>query len=396
MNAISTSVKKQSSSNRVKTLCSLYGKPTPELEQETVLDSVPEVDVEVETEVETEVAEKKPKKPFLSAKYSKFMVFGYWLIENLNKKDLISDLDEAYKQIEMFSEVPDQIALYKNFVDDEFKVAQKAMKTLVRNHQKELKQQEKKEAKAKAKVEVVGVEKKKRGRKAKPQPLPDEQEQLIADLVAAAQGSDEELVEVPVEVVEKPKRKYNRKAKEDAVVESGESSAESGTESGAEKPKRKSNKKTKPVDVVEPVVEESKTKKTKKSKPVVEPEPVVVVVEPEPVVEPVDVETDERSESDKRRIKRLLSYSSKLGLGPNFEQYGETSNECVLTHSVVEEPETKEEGEIEEGEEDELEVTRITIKGVEYLLDEKQNQLFDPETYEPIRRLKKGEKYETV
>jgi hypothetical protein len=345
MIATTVSVKKQSAIDSVKALCV---KPEPELEAEVSTEAE-------EAEVEAKpVKEKKPKKPFLSAKYSKFMVFGYWLIEKLTESDLLIDSDEAHKQLEIFSEIPAQIEFYKNFVDDEFKITQKTIKTLVRNYQKEIKKEQKKQEKKEAKPKVEGGEKKKRGRKAKVQPLPDAEEQLITELVAAAQGSDEPVAEVPV-AVEKKKRSYNRKAKTEAVESVTDSSGESGTESGSEKPKRKYTRKAKTVDI-----------------------PEVVVSEPEPEVEArPEPEPEAKPEPE-----------------PEPEAEPEAEPEPEAKEEVVEEEE--EEVDVVEEEEEELEVTRVMIKKVEYLLDEKTKQLYDPETYEPIRNLKKNEKYEIL
>jgi hypothetical protein len=106
---------------------------------------------------------KKEKKPTLPAKYNKLMVFGFWLIETLHKKDLISDRDGALSSLNTFASVNDQIAFLNSFFDD-FKSSQKLFKSIIRNHFKTSKPKTPKQPKPNASPTTLS-DKPKRGRK---------------------------------------------------------------------------------------------------------------------------------------------------------------------------------------------------------------------------------------
>jgi hypothetical protein len=147
---------------------------------------------------------KKPKK--LSAKYEKFIVFGYWFIEQLKQQNIEVDESVLHQQLTMFSSVEEQTQYFESFFE-QLKTSTKSMKALVKEHNKP-------PAKAK-KAKKEPAAKKTNGRKKKtPEVINDKQEELVAELVAAAQNElpTELPTEVPTEV-EKPKRKYSRKPK---------------------------------------------------------------------------------------------------------------------------------------------------------------------------------------
>jgi hypothetical protein len=172
------------------------------------------------------------KKPVLSAKFSKFQVFGFWFIENMKNKQIIDDVSAAHSLLTMFSDVPQQALFFEQFLE-EFKMANKNMKAAVRLHNKPP-PSNKKEKKLDTTLE--GTEKK-RGRKRKEVVIVnDKQEQLIQDLVAAANGYQEagdcaaakeaprvtEPLRTPVQEPKndtKPKRKYVRKPKVDTKTD---------------------------------------------------------------------------------------------------------------------------------------------------------------------------------
>lgn len=157
---------------------------------------------------DVEVKEKKPKKLALPAKYSKFMVFGYWFVENLNKKELLNDdqKQDAFNMLSLFATVPDQVMTYQTFMDD-FKVLQKNIKTTVRQHEKAMKPKKPKAVKQPKTTDGVEGEKK-RGRKKKVvTDTTDPQQQLIQDLVNAANSDSDS------STTQKPKRKYTKKNK---------------------------------------------------------------------------------------------------------------------------------------------------------------------------------------
>ena len=194
------------------------------------------------------------KKPVLSAKFSKFQVFGFWFIENMKNKQIIDDVSAAHSLLTMFSDVPQQALFFEQFLE-EFKMANKNMKAAVRLHNKP--PPVKKEKKLDTTLE--GTEKK-RGRKRKEVVIVnDKQEQLIEDLVAAANGYQEAgdcaaakeaprvtepcvPLRTPVQEPKnetKPKRKYVRKPKVETKTSGTEEtkpSQISGTEETKPKP----------------------------------------------------------------------------------------------------------------------------------------------------------------
>jgi hypothetical protein len=151
------------------------------------------------------------KKPVLSAKFSKFQVFGYWFIENMKNKNIIDDVSSAHNLLTLFSDVPQQTLFFEQFLE-EFKMANKNMKAAVRLHNKPP------PVKKVKTLDSTDATVKKRGRKRKEVLIVnDKQEQLIEDLVAAANGLPislhQEALETPALSLQetKPKRKYVRK-----------------------------------------------------------------------------------------------------------------------------------------------------------------------------------------
>lgn len=88
-------------------------------------------------ESESESEEKKPRKPTLSAKYVKFVVFGYSVVNALAAAGLILDeqVDEAYAQIKLMDSVEDQTAFYTGFIEN-LSASGKAMKKFVNDKKK--------------------------------------------------------------------------------------------------------------------------------------------------------------------------------------------------------------------------------------------------------------------
>lgn len=73
------------------------------------------------TVVETVVETKAPrvKKPTLSAKYSKFLVFGYGLVQSLQAQGVLTDegVEAAYGELKLLSSVEDQTQFYESVLD---------------------------------------------------------------------------------------------------------------------------------------------------------------------------------------------------------------------------------------------------------------------------------------
>ena len=70
---------------------------------------------------ETEVKAKAPrvKKPTLSAKYSKFLVFGYGLVQSLQAQGVLTDegVEVAYGELKLLSSIEDQTQFYESVLD---------------------------------------------------------------------------------------------------------------------------------------------------------------------------------------------------------------------------------------------------------------------------------------
>jgi hypothetical protein len=147
----------------------------------------------------------KEKKPSLSAKHSKFLVFGYWFTQQLLDKQLLSDSQSALELLTLFSDVSAQTTYFQTFLD-ELKSSTKDMKSSLKAHNKP-------PPKSKAKPAKSDNAESKRGRKKKDVVVVhDKQDELVAELVAAA---NEQTILEPV-----LKRKYNRKPKNAEPVES--------------------------------------------------------------------------------------------------------------------------------------------------------------------------------
>ena len=120
------------------------------------------------------------------------MVFGFWLIENIYSDESLSlEKQEAFNKLLLFSSVNDQISFFKNFIE-EFKPTQKLMKSTIRAHNKKPKQKKFVEKNK----DLENENKPKRGRAKKVKPVvSDEQQVLIDNLVSAANGSSETVID---------------------------------------------------------------------------------------------------------------------------------------------------------------------------------------------------------
>ena len=71
--------------------------------------------------VDTEVKTKAPrvKKPALSGKYSKFLIFGYGLVQSLQARGVLTDegVESAYNELKLLSSVDDQTQFYEGVLN---------------------------------------------------------------------------------------------------------------------------------------------------------------------------------------------------------------------------------------------------------------------------------------
>ena len=188
---------------------------------------------------ETEKKEVKPRKPTLSAKYSKFVVFGYSMVNALVAAGLVSEdqLDSAYAQIKLMDSVEDQTAFYSNFLEN-LSASGKAMKKFVNDKKKPPKEpkvrkprakkadsdaepkapkEKKPRAKKEAKAESESEEPKEKKSKAKKSVTveSDANVDLISNLVNAAQADPIPApIEAPAPAKKEPKAKEPKAPKE--------------------------------------------------------------------------------------------------------------------------------------------------------------------------------------
>ena len=163
-------------------------------------------------------AEKKakaPRKPTLSAKYSKFLVGNYSMIQMLSAKDLLTDeaVETAYSEIKLFDNIEDQTAFYEASIEGS-KATSKAMKKMVSQRLKPPKAPRAKKAKKEVDPNAQPKAKKPRTKK-ETKVAKDTEQDVVAQLVEAANapmtpvGSPPaiEAPATPVKKVRKPRAK---------------------------------------------------------------------------------------------------------------------------------------------------------------------------------------------
>ena len=224
-----------------------------------------------------QVTEKKARKPTLSAKYSKFMTFGYSLVQSLRASDILNDegMESAYAQLKLFDNVDNQTEFYEQVLN-QTKETGKTMRKFITQRNKPPKAARKPRAKKEAAAPVSEAvtteappaatekkEKKTRKPRAKKttEVVQDTQNDVVSEIVAAANADP--LEGIPVATEEKPKKTRKPRAKKATTTEVAVP---------------KSPEKKDAVDVKTPDAPK-KTKKTKKTETVVENTPPPVVQE---------------------------------------------------------------------------------------------------------------------
>ena len=190
------------------------------------------------TNVETAVT----KKITLAGKYTKFMVSGSWFVDRLAAAGTIDETATAAARVQLgvFDEPEKQNEMFDLFFAN-IKDSTKSMKTLIKEHNK---------PPPKAKKEKVVKEKAEKKPKGKKQTVSDPQDELVAEIVAAAQS------EIPPGA---EKRTVLRKGEPTVPLNPLPSSEDVAVAEGA---------------VVTEVVEPVKKKVVKKGAPAVPPNPL--------------------------------------------------------------------------------------------------------------------------
>jgi len=83
--------------------------------------------------VNTAANTKAPRAPTLSAKYSKFMAFGYWITSQLVEKAILTEAqrDSVFENLAIFQSLDEQVAFYEGFLKTSCGPSTKAIKKLV-------------------------------------------------------------------------------------------------------------------------------------------------------------------------------------------------------------------------------------------------------------------------
>ena len=199
----------------------------------------------------TEQPIKVAKKPTLSAKYSKFMVYGYWLANQLLSSNHIDDntYNAILKHQLMFGDVDGQTEYFENFFEEQ-KASAKTMKQDIRKHNKPPKAK-------KEKVSDPDAPKAKRGRKKKVvEDSSTPEEKMVQEIIDAAEAmaivetapEKMEIVETAaepvVETAEVPKKK--RKSKKSDVTNDESVSTEVAAPKKKAEPKKPRKKAKEP------------------------------------------------------------------------------------------------------------------------------------------------------
>ena len=216
-----------------------------------------------------QVTEKKARKPTLSAKYSKFMVFGYNFVQSLRASDILNDedLENAYAQLKMFDTVDTQSEFYEQFLSQSGESG-KVMRKFIAQRNKPPKAPRKPRAKKTATTttttepaDATETAKDKKPRKPRTKKttevVQDTQNDIISELVAAANADP--LENIAVETTEPPvKEKKARKPRAKKTTEPASATPEKKT--AAATPEKKAPRAPKKkvdthVEVTPPLVE---------------------------------------------------------------------------------------------------------------------------------------------
>ncbi len=146
------------------------------------------------TQTNTVVAtqEKKEKKPTLSAKYSKFLVFGYGFVKSLESQGVLNaeGVETAFAELKLMSSVEEQTQLYESFLAQS-KETSKVMRKFVALRNKPPKAPKAPRAKKTAKKsESSDADEKKPRAKKTSRVENDSENDLVSQIVTAANTVD--------------------------------------------------------------------------------------------------------------------------------------------------------------------------------------------------------------
>ena len=307
---------------------------------------------------ETKVKAPRVKKPTLSAKYSKFQVFGYGLIKSLQSQGVLTDegVETAYEELKLLSSIEDQTQFYESILEQS-KETGKVMRKYVTQRlappkaPRAKKPRAKKEAKVEeitVKVEEVNVEETKTGDKKKKKAATrtkkatrvesDESTDFVAELVNAATAVPE---------VNADDKKAQKEAEKKAKVEAKEAKdAEKKAKTEAKEAKEAEKKaKTEAKEAEKKAKAEAKEAKDAEKK--------------------AKTEAKEAKEAEKKAKTEAKEAEKKA----KAEAKAEAKEEEVINNS--------------ESDDEEINTQETDINGKTYLIDD-NNTLYSCVTHEEI------------
>ena len=222
------------------------------------------------TQTNTIVAtqEKKEKKPTLSAKYSKFLVFGYGFVKSLESQGVISaeGVETAFAELKLMSSVEEQTQLYESFLAQS-KETGKVMRKFITLRNKPPKAPKAPRAKKTAKKsESSDADEKKPRAKKTSRVENDSENDLVSQIVTAANTVDaapakskeeKEAEKVAAKAAKEAEKVAAKAAKEAEKVAAKE--AKAAKAAAAKEAKAASKKNTKAVEAPAPEAVEAPT-----------------------------------------------------------------------------------------------------------------------------------------
>ena len=145
------------------------------------------------TQTNTVVAtqEKKEKKPTLSAKYSKFLIFGYGFVKSLEAQGALNaeGVETAFAELKLMSSVEEQTQLYESLLNQSKETGKVMRKFIALRNKPPKAPRAKKSAKKSESSEAAGAEKKPRAKKTT-RVENDSENDLVSQIVTAANNVD--------------------------------------------------------------------------------------------------------------------------------------------------------------------------------------------------------------
>jgi len=281
------------------------------------------------TQTNTIVAtqEKKEKKPTLSAKYSKFLVFGYGFVKSLESQGVISaeGVETAFAELKLMSSVEEQTQLYESFLAQS-KETSKVMRKFVALRNKPPKAPKAPRAKKTAKKsESSDADEKKPRAKKTSRVENDSENDLVSQIVTAAN------------TVDAPPAKSKEEKEAEKVAAKAAKEAEKVAAKAAKEAEKVAAKAAKEAEKV------------------------------------AAKEAKEAAAKEAKAAKAAAAKEAKAASKKNTKAVEAPAPEAVEAPTQVE----------EEEEEEEIHTQEIVIGGKSYLLDE-ENNVYSVDTHEQI------------